>query len=156
MLRSIISPWIPFAGDLEPIIAGIEDFNPLAFLIAILVAKGYQSHSDRVSRLLLRSVGRLALTTVEPPDQARQVGTQRTAQRIDKKKSVTSEGGVSLFDKGDGLSWAAVSSLLTLTFAAGSRIDHVRQSIILKLKDVGARVFTRSTADAKLDINFGY
>lgn len=62
----------------------------------------------------------------------------------------------SLFDNGDGLSRAAVSSLLTLTLAAGSRVDDVRQSIILKLKDVRAYVFARPTADAKLDIYFGY
>ena len=62
----------------------------------------------------------------------------------------------SLFDKGDSLSRATVSSLLTVTFAAGSCVDDVRQSIILKLKDVGAYVFTRSTSDAELDIYFGY
>lgn len=61
-----------------------------------------------------------------------------------------------LFDEGDGLSRAAVSSLLTLAFAAGSRVDDVRQSIILKLKDVRACVFTRSTSDAELDIYFWY
>ena len=70
---------------------------------------------------------------------------------------MTSCGNVrSLFDEGDGLSRAAVCSLLTLTFAAGSRVDDVRQSIILKLKDVRAYVFTRSTSDAELDIYFGY
>jgi membrane protein YqaA with SNARE-associated domain len=35
----IISPWIPFAGDLVPIVAGIEEFNPITFLIIIFVAK---------------------------------------------------------------------------------------------------------------------
>ena len=35
----IISPRIPFAGDLVPIVAGIEDFNPPVFLIAMFVAK---------------------------------------------------------------------------------------------------------------------
>ena len=59
-------------------------------------------------------------------------------------------------DEGDGLSRAAVSSLLTLTLAAGSRVDDVRQSIILKLKDVRACVFTRSTTDTEFDIYFGY
>gem|GEM_PF-5258528 len=62
----------------------------------------------------------------------------------------------SLFDKGDGLSRAAVSSLLAFALAAGSRVDNVRQSIVLKFKDVWARVFARPTADAKLDIYFGY
>ena len=72
-------------------------------------------------------------------------------------RKVASCGSVrSLFDKGDGLSRAAVSSLLTLTFAAGSRVDDVRQSIILKLKDVGACVFTRTTSDAEFDVYFGY
>jgi hypothetical protein len=65
-----------------------------------------------------------------------------------KKMSTSCENVRSLFDNGDGFSRAAVSSLLTLTFAAGSRVDDVRQSIILKLKDVGAYVFTRSTSDA--------
>jgi membrane protein YqaA with SNARE-associated domain len=35
----IISPWIPFAGDVVPIVAGIEDFNPATFLIIMFVAK---------------------------------------------------------------------------------------------------------------------
>jgi membrane protein YqaA with SNARE-associated domain len=35
----IISPWIPFAGDLVPIVAGIEEFNPATFLIIMFVAK---------------------------------------------------------------------------------------------------------------------
>jgi len=34
----IISPWIPFAGDVVPIVAGIEEFNPTAFLIIMFVA----------------------------------------------------------------------------------------------------------------------
>jgi membrane protein YqaA with SNARE-associated domain len=35
----IISPWIPFAGDVVPIVAGIEEFNPTTFLIIMFVAK---------------------------------------------------------------------------------------------------------------------
>ena len=35
----IISPWIPFAGDLVPIVAGVEEFNPTSFLIIIFVGK---------------------------------------------------------------------------------------------------------------------
>jgi membrane protein YqaA with SNARE-associated domain len=34
-----ISPWIPFAGDLVPIVAGIESFNPTAFLVIMFLAK---------------------------------------------------------------------------------------------------------------------
>ena len=35
----IVSPWIPFAGDLVPIVAGIEEYNPTTFLIIMFVAK---------------------------------------------------------------------------------------------------------------------
>ncbi|HYC20653.1 MAG TPA: VTT domain-containing protein [Candidatus Bathyarchaeia archaeon] len=35
----IISPWIPFAGDVVPIVAGVEEFNPTTFLIIMFVAK---------------------------------------------------------------------------------------------------------------------
>ena len=35
----MVSPWIPFAGDLVPIVAGIEDFNPTTFLVIMFVAK---------------------------------------------------------------------------------------------------------------------
>jgi membrane protein YqaA with SNARE-associated domain len=35
----IISPWIPFAGDVVPIVAGIEELNPTTFLIIVFVAK---------------------------------------------------------------------------------------------------------------------
>lgn len=34
----IISPWIPFAGDVVPIVAGIEEVNPTTFLIIMFVA----------------------------------------------------------------------------------------------------------------------
>jgi membrane protein YqaA with SNARE-associated domain len=35
----LVSPWIPFAGDLVPIVAGIEEYNPTTFLIIMFVAK---------------------------------------------------------------------------------------------------------------------
>ena len=35
----IISPWIPFVGDVVPIVAGIEEFNPGTFLLMIFIAK---------------------------------------------------------------------------------------------------------------------
>jgi len=35
----LISPWIPFAGDLVPIIAGVESYDPALFLVAISVGK---------------------------------------------------------------------------------------------------------------------
>ena len=35
----IVSPWIPFAGDLVPIVAGIEEYNPTTFIIFMFVAK---------------------------------------------------------------------------------------------------------------------
>ena len=35
----IISPWIPFGGDLVPIAAGFEKYNPPLFLAAITIGK---------------------------------------------------------------------------------------------------------------------
>ena len=35
----LASPWIPFAGDLVPIVAGIENFNPTTFLVIMVMAK---------------------------------------------------------------------------------------------------------------------
>ena len=35
----IISPWIPFVGDVVPIVAGIEEFSPTTFVIIMFVAK---------------------------------------------------------------------------------------------------------------------
>lgn len=35
----MFSPWIPFAGDLVPIVAGVEDFNWSTFLVIMFVAK---------------------------------------------------------------------------------------------------------------------
>jgi membrane protein YqaA with SNARE-associated domain len=35
----LISPWIPFAADLIPIVAGVENFNLSTFLATISVAK---------------------------------------------------------------------------------------------------------------------
>jgi len=38
----MLSPWIPFAGDLVPIVAGVEDFNRSTFLLIIFVAKAFK------------------------------------------------------------------------------------------------------------------
>jgi membrane protein YqaA with SNARE-associated domain len=35
----LISPWIPFVGDLAPMVAGIENYETKKFLIVISVAK---------------------------------------------------------------------------------------------------------------------
>jgi len=35
----VISPWIPFGGDLVPIAAGFEKYSPSLFLVAITVGK---------------------------------------------------------------------------------------------------------------------
>jgi membrane protein YqaA with SNARE-associated domain len=35
----LISPWIPFAGDLVPIVAGVESFKLSTFLVIMFVAK---------------------------------------------------------------------------------------------------------------------
>ena len=35
----LISPWIPFAGDLVPIVAGVESFKVSTFLVIMFVAK---------------------------------------------------------------------------------------------------------------------
>ncbi|MGZ4904857.1 MAG: YqaA family protein [Halobacteriota archaeon] len=35
----LVSPWMPFVGDLVPIAAGVENFKPSAFLAIMFVAK---------------------------------------------------------------------------------------------------------------------
>ena len=35
----LISPWIPFAGDLVPIVAGVESFKLSTFLVIMFIAK---------------------------------------------------------------------------------------------------------------------
>ncbi len=35
----LVSPWIPFVGDLAPIAAGVENFKPPAFLVIMFAAK---------------------------------------------------------------------------------------------------------------------
>lgn len=35
----LISPWIPFAGDLVPIVAGVENFKLSTFFVIMFVAK---------------------------------------------------------------------------------------------------------------------
>ncbi|HEX7513967.1 MAG TPA: hypothetical protein VF393_00020 [archaeon] len=35
----LISPWIPFAGDIVPIVAGVESFKLSTFLVILFVAK---------------------------------------------------------------------------------------------------------------------
>lgn len=35
----LISPWIPFAGDIVPIVAGVESFKLSTFLVIMFVAK---------------------------------------------------------------------------------------------------------------------
>ncbi len=39
----LISPWIPFVGDLAPMVAGIENYESKKFLIVISVAKVIKS-----------------------------------------------------------------------------------------------------------------
>ncbi|VVB91685.1 SNARE associated Golgi protein [uncultured archaeon] len=39
----LISPWIPFVGDLAPMVAGIENYESRKFLIVISVAKVIKS-----------------------------------------------------------------------------------------------------------------
>ncbi|VVB59289.1 SNARE associated Golgi protein [uncultured archaeon] len=39
----IISPWIPFVGDLAPIIVGIEKYDSRKFLVVISIAKALKS-----------------------------------------------------------------------------------------------------------------
>lgn len=36
----LVSPWIPYASDLLPIVAGLENFKPSTFLAIMFVAKG--------------------------------------------------------------------------------------------------------------------
>ena len=62
----IISPWIPFAGDVVPIVAGIEEFNPTTFLIIMFVAKAIKGTAVVYLPLLLRSAGWRALVTRQP------------------------------------------------------------------------------------------
>ncbi|MGZ4904970.1 MAG: YqaA family protein [Halobacteriota archaeon] len=35
----LVSPWLPFVGDLVPIAAGFEKYSPSLFLVAITIAK---------------------------------------------------------------------------------------------------------------------
>ncbi len=35
----LVSPWIPFVGDLAPIAAGVENFTPSTFLVVMVAAK---------------------------------------------------------------------------------------------------------------------
>jgi membrane protein YqaA with SNARE-associated domain len=39
----LVSPWIPFVGDLAPMVAGIENYESRKFLIVISVAKVIKS-----------------------------------------------------------------------------------------------------------------
>lgn len=39
----LVSPWIPFVGDLAPIIVGIEKYDSRKFLLVIAIAKAIKS-----------------------------------------------------------------------------------------------------------------
>lgn len=62
----IISPWIPFAGDVVPIVAGIEEFNPTTFLIIMFVPKAIKGTAIVYFLSFFVQLVGLALVTRQP------------------------------------------------------------------------------------------